>query len=136
MAQRVLQYTATIPANTPIATPVTVGFNLDNWTIESIDLEVPPGPNGLMGFQVVNNGVPWIPNSTGEYIVWNNARDSWYFTDQPNASGWGVQGYNLDVAYPHAVTVRFHVNAIVVPTAAAAAPTVTFVTTPATETAA
>lgn len=124
MATRVLSFTATIPAGTPVAAPVTIPLSLDNWEIERIDLEVPPGPSGLMGFQLYNNGVAWIPYGTGKWLIWNDVKDSYYMTDQPSASGWAVVGYNTG-AWPHTVTVRFHVNPV---TAAPAAPSAASVT--------
>lgn len=128
MAQYVLQFSATIPPDTPQDAPVTVDLPLDNWNVEQIDLEVPAGPAGLMGFYVANNGVQWIPATPGSWLVWDDVQNSWAFTDQPNASGWAIVGYNTGT-YDHSVVVRFHVNTTVPPTAAATAPTVTFVST-------
>lgn len=127
MAYRVLQFSVTIPAETPQTAPVTIGLPMDNWDIEQIDLEVPPGPSGLMGFYVSNNGVQWIPQTAGSFLVWDNTKQSWPLSDQPNASGWAITGYNTGV-YPHNVIVRMHVN----PTSAetpTVTPTVTFVST-------
>jgi hypothetical protein len=127
MALRVLQYTKVIPAGTPKSAPIVLPMSLDNWAIEQIDLEVDVGPSGLMGFYISNNGVPWIPNSIGEYLIWNGQSQSWPFTDQPTGSGWAVVGYNIG-NYDHSVAVRFHVNPIVVPEAVTAPAVVTFVT--------
>ena len=126
MAQYVLQFSATIPAGTLETVPATVDLPMDNWDIEQVDLEVPPGPAGLMGFYVANNGVQWIPATPGAWLVWDDVQQSWPFTDQPNASGWAVVGYNTGV-YDHAVTVRFHVNPTSAATTTTSAPTVTFV---------
>lgn len=127
MALRVFQFACTIPANTPKATPAVIPIVLDNWELESIDLEVPAGPSGLMGFAVFNNGVQWIPASVGAWLVWDDIQQSWFMQDQPNASGWAIHGYNTGF-YPHTVTVRFHVNPPVVNSPATVPPTVTFVT--------
>lgn len=128
MAQYVLQFAVVIPAQTLPSAPVTIPITMDNWDIEQIDLDVPPGPAGLMGFYISNNGVQWIPATVGQFIVWDNHRDSWPMTDQPNASGWAITGYNTGT-YNHSVTVRFHVNnpqqSLPTPTA----PAVTFVST-------
>ena len=128
MALRVLQFAATIPAGTPKTAPVTTTFALDNWEVEAIGLEVPPGPGGLMGFYVANNGVPWIPQPAGSYLVWDNYRDKWPLEGQPNASGWQVVGYNTGV-YAHTVTVRFHVKSTVPGEAPAPMPAIVFETT-------
>lgn len=126
MATRILPFKVTIPAGTTPAAPFTQALNLDNWEIERIDLEVPPGPAGLMGFQVFNNGVAWIPYGSNSWLVWDDHSESYYMTDQPTGSGWSVVGYN-EGFYPHTVTVRVHVNPVTPNQVAAVAPTVTFV---------
>lgn len=108
MAIRVLPFTALIPAGTLAANPVKVPINLDGWVLQRLDLEVPPGPAGLMGFQVFNNGVAFIPYGAGQWFVWDDVKETYYLDDQPTASGWAIVGYN-DGAYDHTVTVRCHV---------------------------
>jgi len=114
VATQVRQFTATIPANTLKTALVTVPLSLDYVDIESIDLEVPPGPSGLMGFYLARSGQQWIPYESGEFLVWDDRFDSWYLTDQPTGSGWEVVGYNLDV-FDHDVVVRFHTNPVTSP---------------------
>jgi hypothetical protein len=126
VAAEVHQFTATIPANTPVSAPVTVPISLSYWSLESVDLEVPPGPSGLMGFYLARSGQQWIPYEAGEWLVWDDRFDSWTLTNQPTGEGWQVVGYNLDV-YPHDVVVRFHVN-IIAPASLLAPPVPTFVT--------
>ena len=127
MAERVLQATATVPAGTAATAPHTVALPFDNWEVEAIDLEVPPGPAGNLGFYLANNGQPWIPRSPGEWLVWDDHKSRFMPTGYPTASGWEIVGYNTG-AYAHAVVVRFHVNPV---TAAAPAafdlPVITFV---------
>lgn len=116
----------TIPAGTPLDAPVTIDLDLDNWTVDQIDLEVPAGPTGLMGFYVANNNVQWIPRQPGTWLIWDDKQQSWPLDGQPNASGWQIVGYNTGT-YDHLVTVRMHVTP---PTAAATSlspPVLTFV---------
>lgn len=120
----VRQFTATIPAGTLLATPVTVPLALDFVDIESVDLEVPPGPSGLMGFYLARSGQQVIPYESGEWLIWDDRFDSWYLTDQPTGSGWQVVGYNLD-DYDHSVVVRFHTNPVV-PAASSSYPSLSF----------
>lgn len=131
MALRVFQFSASIPANTPKSALHTATLSLDNWDIERMDIEVPPGPGGLVGFYIANNGIQWMPQGAGQFIVWDDRQDSWYFTDQPDASGWAIVGYNLDTQYAHNIIIRFHVNQPTVPVQAP--PAVTFVSTPTTQ---
>lgn len=134
MATRVLPFAVTIPAGTPASAPVTIPLAMDNWEVEAIELEVPPGPAGLMGFQILNNGVAWVPYGPGEWFVWDDVRETYRMTDQPTASGWAVQGYNTGT-YDHAVIVRMHVNPTSPQAASATTAAVNIVTTspPATE---
>jgi hypothetical protein len=83
----------------------------DNWEVERIDLEVPAGPSGAMGFVLANNGVPWIPRSPGEWLVWDDHSEAFPVTGYPTASGWQIVGYNVGFD-SHVVVCRFHVNAI------------------------
>lgn len=115
MAFRVFQYVAVIPAGTLPTAPATTHITLDNWVIESIDLEVLPGPSGLMGFYVANNSVQWIPQSPGTWLVWDDVQMNWPMSDQPDGSGWAIVGYNTGT-YDHSVTARFHVNQPAQPT--------------------
>jgi len=111
MAAEIHQFTVTIPALTAMSSPVTIDLALDYFDIESVDLEVPPGPAGLMGFYLARSGQQWIPYEAGEFIVWDDRFDSWTLEDQPTSAGWEVVGYNTDV-FDHVVVVRFHVNII------------------------
>jgi hypothetical protein len=111
MAYRIVPFAVTIPAGTLKTAPVTIPLNLDNWEIEALDLEVPPGPAGLMGFQIANNGVPYIPYGAGQWLVWDDVKERYQLDEQPNASGWAIIGYNLGT-YDHQVIARFHVNRV------------------------
>lgn len=128
MAAEVHQFTATIPALTPKATPVVVKMPLNLFEIESIDLEVPPGPAGQMGFYLALSGQQWLPYEAGEFLVWDDRFDTWYLTEQPTSYGWEVHGYNTDT-YDHSVVVRFHVNIVPTPSTTSAPP-ITFITAP------
>lgn len=127
MALRVEQFQATIPPGATKANPHVVTLELDNWEVTAIDLEVPPGPGGAMGFYVANNGIQWLPRPAGEWLVWDNYRDRWPLEGQPNGEGWQIVGYN-NGTYPHTVSVRFHVILPPEPRPATA-PQIQFVTT-------
>ena len=113
MAERVLQHITTIPAGTTAADPTVDELGFDNWDVERIDLQVPPGPLGCMGFYLANNGMPWIPRALGEWIVWDDHRETFYPTGYPTGAGWQLVGYNTGT-FPHVVICRFHVNPVAV----------------------
>lgn len=126
MAERVLQATVTIPAGTPVASPLTFELPFTDWDIEAIDLEVGPGPGGTVGFYLGNNGHPFIPRSIGEFFQWDDKIERFPVTDYPNASGWEITGYNVG-KHDHNVVARFHVNALNPPSPGATLPVLTFV---------
>ena len=127
MSAEIHQYTATVPANTPKTALYTYSIPITNYIIESVDLEVPPGPAGLMGFYLARSGVSWIPYEADEFLVWDDRFDSWSLDAQPTGLGWQIVAYNDDAVFSHDVVVRFHVNPVVVPLAPS--PSITIVTT-------
>ena len=110
MASEVHAFTCKIPAGTPINALVTVPITLDNRVLESLDIEVPAGPAGNMGFYITHSGTPQFPLELGEFIVWDDREKSYKTEDYPTSQGWAVVGYNLDEANDHSVTLRFHTN--------------------------
>jgi len=66
-----------------------------------------------MGFYLANNGRPWIPRNPGQWLVWDDHKQTVIPTGYPTASGWAVTGYNTGY-YDHSVIVRFHVNPVTV----------------------
>lgn len=128
MAQLVHQYLSTIPAGTPKASPHTDQIGLNNLVIESIELEVPAGPNGLMGFYVANGGTQWMPSTAGTWLIWDDKIETWRLENQPHGGGWSIVGYNTG-KYPHTITTRWHVNPLDTPGPAGPdyIPSVTFI---------
>lgn len=128
MADELIQFACTIPAGTAITAPVTIPMSMDLWEVESIDVEVPTGPSGLMGFYLAIGDEPWIPHAMDEWIVWDNQSKNWSLSNQPTSYGWNLVGYNTGI-YDHTVTVRFHVNAVSL-AGSSSAPSITIISTP------
>lgn len=111
MAERVLQHVTTIPAGTPVASPWVEQLGFTDWEVERIDLIVPPGPAGTMGFYLANNGIPWVPRALSEWLVFDDHKLEVTPTGYPTGTGWEIVGYNLG-AFDHDVIALFHVNPI------------------------
>lgn len=126
MAAEIHQFTASIPAATPKSALAVVKMPLTNFEIEQIDIEVPPGPAGLMGFYLALSGQQWIPFETGQFLIWDNRSASWRLNNQPTSYGWEVHGYNLG-ANAHNVEVRFHCNVVPSPLIASAPVSLTII---------
>jgi hypothetical protein len=107
MADEIHQFAFSIPAGTPIATPVTQNLTMPPRTVVQINVKVPPGPHGLMGFKVGAAGIAVIPAIAGSWIVTDNEPIVWPLSNYINSGAWQVFGYNLG-RYAHTVYLTFH----------------------------
>lgn len=120
MAREVRRYSVTIPAGTPASAPYVADLVMPARVVRQIMWRVPPGPRGLMGFQIASSGVQVIPWNTGEWIVADDESDIMPLDGQITSGAWQAIGYNTG-RYGHAVYLRFlldppdRVGSVVVP---------------------
>ena len=120
MAVEVRALAATIPAKTLVAAPVTIDMALPVRTVVGLELVIPDGVAGLVGFRMTMGGVQVIPVNLGSWIIGNNEVISWPLDNYPNSGAWQLQGYNLDL-FDHTIYARFQLNPV---TGAPSAPAV------------
>ena len=106
MATEVRSFAVTIPANTAQAAPVTVDTSFPPMEVQAVRWKVPPGPSGLMGWQLTVGGHQVIPLNLGAWIVADDDGDTWQIESLPDSGAWSVTGYNTDI-YDHAVYLDF-----------------------------
>lgn len=116
MAAEVRTFAALIPAGTLITAPVTVAFTMPTRLIESVEILVPPGCNGLVGFAIAAAGQPVIPYGAGQWIIANGETIKWPIENQIQSGAWSLRGYNNGV-YQHTLQVRFMLGLPVQPVA-------------------
>ena len=129
MAQIIRQATVTVPANTSMDDLYFADISFPAETVVQIDLEVPPGPSGLMGFYLAMSGQQIIPFEAGEFLVWDDVFKEWPVENFPTANTWQIFAYNEDTLNTHDIVVRFHDNPLT--TTSAPAPTIAIVNGPA-----
>ena len=105
MASRIESPTALIPAGTAQASPVSLPLTFREMVIDRVDIVIPPGPSGLVGFFVAQSGNQIIPFNPGQFIIADDKYFSWPLEDYPTGAKWTCVGYNTDI-YPH--TIQFH----------------------------
>lgn len=110
MADRIEAFAVTIPASTPITTPATTTLGFADGIVRQIDIRVPPGPAGLMGFVIAYAGVSIVPATDGTWLTMNNEQWSYPVANNPTGGQWQLIGYNTDTLYAHTVYVRFLVD--------------------------
>jgi hypothetical protein len=106
MAREIRAFANTIPAGTPIATPAVFDMGMPARIVDKIEIHVPPGPNGQMGFQVAAAGIQIIPANAGMFIIASDDLIEWPLTDQLTSGAWQMIGYNTG-QYDHTVYFRF-----------------------------
>ncbi len=99
-------FQVTIPAGTPLAAPVTIGVPFPPMTVQAVRWRVPPGPSGLMGWQLTMAGGQVLPANAGAWIIADNEGDTWELYGLPDSGAWRVTGYNTDI-YDHVVNLVF-----------------------------
>ena len=109
MAQRIEAPTITVPSGTAIVTPQVTALSLRDAIVERIEIVVPPGPSGLVGFAIFHSGQQVIPFTAGQWVVADNQRFDWNIERFPTGDKWQVQAYNTDV-YNHTLYFFFHLQ--------------------------
>lgn len=106
MAQEIHAFAFTIAAGTAIATPASALFTMPPRVVQQVNVKVPPGPRGLMGFQLGSTGVQLIPAIPGAFVITDNEEIVWPLENQIDSGSWEAFGYNLG-QYPHTLYFRF-----------------------------
>jgi hypothetical protein len=131
MADEIHQFDCTIPVGTTKTNPIIIPMPMNLYTVDSIDLEQPPGTDGGVGFYLALSEQQIIPWESGEWISWDGQSGSWELNDAYSDNGWTFVGCNYGTN-PHTTTVRFHLNAIAdLPTPALVIPSITIISAPA-----
>ena len=94
----------TIPAGTPVASPVSLAFPLEDNFLKAMYIRIPPGPSGYMGFKILwasQQIVPWGNNS---WLITNDEKVTWESETAVTVSGLVLEGYNTG-QYNHTIYV-------------------------------
>lgn len=106
MAVQVLEYAVTTPAGTLSTGPQVTSLGFPPAQVDRIEVRVPPGPAGVLGFRIGSGGVQIIPYNDGGWVVTDDEVIGWDLTDQIESGAWQLISYNTG-SLPHTVYVRF-----------------------------
>lgn len=109
MATRIELFTVTTAAGVQIAAPTITPIPFDIGEVEGIEILVPPGPSGLMGFGIMHGGASVLPREESKWIISDNEPIHWDTQNMPTAGDWSIRSYNLDV-FDHSLYFRFLVR--------------------------
>jgi hypothetical protein len=111
MATRVEGPAVTIPAGTSQLAPLSAPLSIGESIVRRLDLIVPQGSSGLMGFYLAHSGTQMIPRRNGQYLILDDKFISFDMSGYPTGDKWTLVGYNTDV-YDHTVSTIWHVDEI------------------------
>lgn len=106
MADRIETPTVVVASGATQTNPQTTALNLLDAVLERVEVVIPPGPSGLVGFALVHSGQQVIPFTVGDWLIGDNEKISFDLERFPTGDLWSVRAYNLDI-YDHSLYFRF-----------------------------
>jgi len=109
VAQEIREFAVMVPHGTLPGAPLTVDISFPERVVAAVSYRVPPGPSGVMGWQLTSAGAPVIPIQRGAYIVTDNQSATWQLSGYLDSGNWQVTAYNTGV-YDHTVYFTFELD--------------------------
>ena len=109
MAQEVQKFAVTIPAGTKVTAPLTFNLTMPPRVVAEVEIVVPPGPRGEVGFQLGLAGQQLIPYTAGQFFVTDDEIIHWPVEGMPDSGAWQMIAYNTGT-FNHTIEVRFLVD--------------------------
>jgi hypothetical protein len=108
VANRIEPFEVTVPAGTASSAPQRTSLAFPDGEAVRLEIRMPPGPSGLVGFQVHYSGQSVIPYRGSTFIKGDDERFDWDLERYPERGDWELLAYNTDI-YDHTLYLRFHV---------------------------
>jgi hypothetical protein len=106
MAAEIQSFQVSVPAGTPIVSPVTTALTMPARIVRAVQITVPPGPQGSLGFALSVAGQNVIPVNAGQWIVTDDEKITWDLSGYITTGAWALTAYNTG-SYAHSVYLRF-----------------------------
>lgn len=106
MAREVYRFGVTVPHGTTQAAPQVTSLKMPDREVSRVEIKIPPGPHGLVGFQLASGGVQMIPINAGQFINADDETLGWNLEGFITTGAWQMIAYNLG-AFDHTLEVRF-----------------------------
>jgi hypothetical protein len=112
MATRIEVQAVPVPAGTLLTAPQITPMTFDDGRVDTLEIVVPDGPSGLVGFQIRHSKQVIIPYDGVTFIVTNDEVIRWPMETFPEAQKWDVVIYNTDV-YQHTLYFRWLITDVI-----------------------
>lgn len=117
MAVEIRDFTVTIPAGTAKSAGFSASLAIPPRVVTQINVRIPPGPRGEVGFSIASGGVNIIPVTSGDFIVTDNEDLIYPLEDTITSGAWQLLGYNTG-SFPHTLRVYLFCDLVPDPVAA------------------
>lgn len=111
MAERVELFEVTTPAATADTAPISTALTMDMGVTRKVEIIIPPGPSGFLGFRIVHSGQTVIPYSGSSWIIGDGEKLEWALDGYPVGAMWSISSYNTDI-YEHTIYLRWFMDEI------------------------
>lgn len=112
MADRLEWFSVTVMAGTTKASPHNTKLIFPQGEVTEIDVKVPPGPAGNVGFFISAGGTQYVPRTRNSFIIPDDDYFTWPLINAINSGSWSITAFNTDI-YDHLIQVGFQVNELV-----------------------
>lgn len=114
MATRIEPFEVSIPPFTLIGSFQRTDLTFQDGRVDRVEILIPPGPSGLVGFRLAHSGQSVIPYTGERWFVADNVHLDWPLENFPTGGAWELWAYNVDI-YAHTLRVWFHVSEVATP---------------------
>lgn len=111
MSDRIEWFTVNVPAGTLSTAPITVPCIFQQGLVTEIDISVPPGPAGNVGFFIVAGGSQYVPRTPGSFVIVDDVYLEWPLGKAITSGSWAVTAYNTDT-FAHVLQVGFQIDEV------------------------
>ena len=111
MAREIQRFAVIIPAGTTKAAALAFNLAMPARVVEEVEIVVPPGPRGEVGFQLGSSGSQIIPSTPGQFVVTDDEIIHWPLEGQIDSGAWQMIAYNTGT-FNHTIEVRFLVQLV------------------------
>ncbi len=109
MSTSIFEFQVTVPHGTTVADAWSQAMSFPVGEVVEVDILVPPGPRGQMGFALGAAGNPVYPYTAGTWIITDDAKIVWQLEQAIDSGAWELFAYNLGT-YDHTVYITFQTN--------------------------
>lgn len=98
-----------VPAGTTKAGAQTFNLSMPPRAVVEIEILIPPGPRGEVGFKIAQAGAQILPSVAGDFVVTDDETIHWPVEGANTSGAWQVIAYNTG-GFAHTLEFRFQVN--------------------------